>query len=195
MGVCLGSLCFDMDRSGSLRRVAVDPPGQPTPRRSIVTATVRNRIIAGAALLVAACALAFVAFGNLEKNFVFYWSPSEMLAKGSQAYGATIRLGGVVKGDSIQWDANHTRVQFQVADNKEPTAPSVQVMSDQVPPQMFREGIGVVVEGSFDKSQVFSAQRLMVNHSNEYRAPKPGEQPMDWKKTVSEGSTSTARQP
>ena len=40
---------------------------------------------------------------------------------------------------------------------------------------MFRESIGVVVEGTYDQSQVFSSNRLMVNHSNEYRAPKPGE--------------------
>ena len=39
---------------------------------------------------------------------------------------------------------------------------------------MFREGIGVVVEGTFDKSQVFSSNRLMVNHSNEYRPPEAG---------------------
>ncbi len=39
---------------------------------------------------------------------------------------------------------------------------------------MFRERIGVVVEGTFDKSQTFTSSRLMVNHSNEYRPPKPG---------------------
>jgi len=48
----------------------------------------------------------------------------------------------------------------------------VQVRTTEVPPQMFRERIGVVVEGTFDKSQVFQGSRLMVNHSNEYRAPK-----------------------
>ena len=40
---------------------------------------------------------------------------------------------------------------------------------------MFRERIGVVVEGSFDRSQTFTSSRLMVNHSNEYRPPKPGD--------------------
>ncbi len=65
--------------------------------------------------------------------------------------------------------------------------------STEVPPQMFREGIGVVVEGTFDKSQVFSSNRLMVNHSNEYRAPKPGEEPRKWQETLSEGSTTAAQ--
>ena len=70
-------------------------------------------------------------------------------------------------------------------------AVAVMVRSTEVPPQMFREGIGVVVEGTFDKSQVFSSNRLMVNHSNEYRAPKPGEEPRKWQETL-EGSTTAA---
>ena len=118
-----------------------------------------------------------------------------MIAKGSRAYHATIRLGGIVKEGSVQWDANHTRVQFRVADNKDSASVSVPVVCNQVPPQMFREGIGVVVEGSYDRTHVFTAQRLMVNHSNEYRAPKPGEKNEDWKNTLSEGNTSTARAP
>jgi cytochrome c-type biogenesis protein CcmE len=48
----------------------------------------------------------------------------------------------------------------------------VLVRSTEVPPQMFRDRIGVVVEGTYAPSQVFSSNRLMVNHSNEYRAPK-----------------------
>ncbi len=49
---------------------------------------------------------------------------------------------------------------------------------------MFREGIGVVVEGTFDATQVFKTNRLMINHSNEYRPPKPGEDPEKWKKSM-----------
>jgi cytochrome c-type biogenesis protein CcmE len=143
-------------------------------------AAVRNRLIALVALAVAGGGLAFIAFGNLGQNLVFYWSPGEMLSKGDFAYGPTIRLGGIVKAGSIEWQAQHTRLQFRIADNKEPNASSVLVSSTEVPPQMFREGIGVVVEGTFDKSQVFRTSRLMVKHSNEYRPPKPGENTKDW---------------
>ena len=156
-------------------------------------ASVRNRLIAIGALLVAGGGLAFIAFGNLGQNLVFYWSPGEMLSKGSSAYGPTIRLGGIVKSGSLQWEAAHTRLQFRVADNKDPNAPSVLVSSTEVPPQMFREGIGVVVEGTFDQSQVFTSNRLMVNHSNEYRPPKEGEKEHQWKNTLNEGSSPTAR--
>jgi len=156
-----------------------------------MTPVIRNRLIAVGALLVAGAGLAFVAFGNIGENLVYYWSPAEMVSQGEKAYGPTIRLGGVVKPGSIQWNAEHTTLHFQVANDHKPEAVAVTVRSTEVPPQMFREGIGVVVEGTYDKSQVFSSNRLMVNHSNEYRAPKPGEEPRKWQETV-EGSTTAA---
>ena len=145
----------------------------------------RNRLLAVVALLCAGAALVFVAFGNMGKNLVFYWTPGEMLAQGSRAYGPTIRLGGVVQPGSLHWDAAHTDLSFRVADSAKPDAVSVLVRARETPPQMFRERIGVVVEGTFDRSQTFHSQRLMVNHSNEYRPPKPGEGPDQWKTTVS----------
>ena len=150
-----------------------------------MTSATRNRLIAVGALLVAGAALSFVAFGNIGKNLVFYWTPGEMLAQGSKAYGPTIRLGGIVQPGSLQWDAAHTHLTFRVADSDKQGAPSVLVRSTETPPQMFRERIGVVVEGTFDRSQTFTSSRLMVNHSNEYRPPKPGDGPDKWKTTVS----------
>ena len=134
-----------------------------------MTPVARNRVIAVVSLLVAGAGLAFVAFGNIGENLVYYWSPTEMLAQGEKAYGPTIRLGGVVQPGSIQWNAEHTTLHFRVADDVKEGAPSVLVRSTETPPQMFRDKIGVVVEGTYDKSGVFSSNRLMVNHSNEYR--------------------------
>ncbi len=95
-----------------------------------------------------------------------------MLAQGEKAHGPTIRLGGQVQPGSIQWNEQHTTLHFRVMDSENPGAAHVMVRTTEVPPQMFRERIGVVVEGTFDKGQVFQGSRLMVNHSNEYRAPK-----------------------
>lgn len=52
----------------------------------------------------------------------------------------------------------------------------VHVKASGVPPQMFREGIGVVVEGTMTPEGHFAGNRLMVSHDNEYRAPEDGEQ-------------------
>jgi cytochrome c-type biogenesis protein CcmE len=152
----------------------------------------RNRLVAVVALLVAGSGLALVAFGNIGDNLVYYWSPSELLANQDKAYTATIRLGGVVLPGSIQWNEQHTTLEFRVADKNAPDAQSVLVRSTETPPQMFREKIGVVVEGTYDKSGLFSSNRLMVNHSNEYRAPKEGEAPREWKESLSDGTTAAA---
>ena len=137
-----------------------------------MTQQTRNRLIAVAALLVAGAGLTLVAFGNIGENLVYYWRPSEMISQGDKAYGPIIRLGGQVQPGSIQWDAQHTTLHFRVMDDEKPGAAQVLVRTSEVPPQMFRERIGVVVEGTYDASQTFQGSRLMVNHSNEYRAPK-----------------------
>lgn len=155
-----------------------------------MTGETRNRLIAIGAILVAGAALAWVAFGNIGENLVYYWKPSEMVAQGEKAYGATVRLGGVVVPGSLKWSAEHTSLTFEVADNHLPTAQRVKVSSEVTPPQMFREGIGVVVEGTYANDLVFKTNRLMVNHSNEYRAPgSDGGMPNDWKGSLSQADT------
>jgi cytochrome c-type biogenesis protein CcmE len=56
----------------------------------------------------------------------------------------------------------------------------VHVKSTGVPPQMFRENIGVVVEGTMTRAGYFQCNRLMVSHNNEYKAPQKGH-PVDRK--------------
>lgn len=129
----------------------------------------RNRWFALAALLAAGAALAVLTVGGIGKNLVYYWGPTELHAAGDKAVGASIRLGGLVAEGSVKRTTGASNVEFDVIDR--PGA-RVHVKCTGVPPQMFRERIGVVVEGTYDASQTFQGSRLMVNHSNEYRAPK-----------------------
>ena len=145
----------------------------------------RNRLIALGAILVAGSALAWIAFGNIGENLVYYWKPSEMVAQGAKAWGATVRLGGVVVPGTVVFNADKTALTFQVADSHAADAVKVNVKCDQTPPQMFREGIGIVVEGTLQQDQTFKTSRLMINHSNEYRAPTDGGMPSEaWKQSL-----------
>lgn len=130
-----------------------------------------GKLWAIAALAVAGGALAWISVGDLGENLVYYWSPTEMTAQKEKALGATIRLGGLVEPGSIQQEG--TTLTFRVTDGTTVTA----VTTREVPPQMFREGIGVVVEGTVDASGHFTSTRMMVKHDNEYRAPESGEKP------------------
>ena len=142
----------------------------------------QRRLFLVGALTVAGGALAFVAYGNLGENLVYYWDPSQLVEHGDEAYGASIRLGGLVKAGSVDWDAENNELRFEVTDDKQ----TVAVINRGAPPQMFREGIGVVVEGTMVKSGTFESDRLMVKHSNEYRAPEEGVAVKDLYSTVEE---------
>lgn len=131
----------------------------PSPRRS--------KWFALAAIGVAATALLAITVGGIGRNLIYYWGPSELCAAGDKAIGATIRLGGQVAPGSIDYGEGASSLQFDVVDAHH----SVHVKSNGVPPQMFREGIGVVVEGTLTKAGYFESHRLMVSHNNEYRAP------------------------
>lgn len=140
----------------------------------------RRWVIAGAAVIVAA--FGWLLFGGLEKNVVFFLTPQELLAKGTEGVGVPVRLGGQVKPGSVKWDPQTLDLRFTVTDG----AREVAVHSTGAPPQMFRDGMGVIVEGRVGSAGTFEATGLMVKHSNEYRAPKPGEAAHDRYKTLLE---------
>lgn len=130
----------------------------------------KTRIFMIAAFAVAAVAFIVIAAGGINKNLVYYWTPTDLHKAGDKAFGATIRLGGMVAPGSVK---NHTGVSGLEFDVKDATG-IVHVKSSGVPPQMFRENIGVVVEGTMSRSGYFQCNRLMVSHNNEYKAPKAG---------------------
>jgi len=130
----------------------------------------RSRLFLLVALGVAAIAFGVIATTGISRNLVYYWSPSDITHAGDKAYGATIRLGGQVAPGSIRM-GNGSLTDFDVTDRKT----TVHVKASGIPPQMFREGIGVVVEGTMVRPGYFQSDRLMVSHNNEYRAPKDGE--------------------
>ena len=143
----------------------------------------RKWIIGGAIVIVAV--FAWLLFGGLQKNVVFFLTPQELLAKGTDGVDVPVRLGGQVKPGSVKWNAQTLDLRFIVTDGVR----EVPVHSTGAPPQMFRDGMGVVVEGRFGSSGVFDATGLMVKHSNEYRPPKPGESAHEKYKTLIQQST------
>ena len=136
----------------------------------------RTRLFMVGAFLVAGIAFAVIAGSGINENLVYYWTPSELEKAGDKAYGATIRLGGMVSPGSIRNRAGVSGLEFDVKD----ATSVVHVKSDGVPPQMFRENIGVVVEGTMHRGGYFKSNRLMVSHNNEYKAPEAGH-PIDQK--------------
>ena len=143
----------------------------------------KKTVIGGATVIVAT--FAWLLFGGLRENVVFFLTPQELLAKGNDGVGVPVRLGGQVKPGSVQWNAETLDLRFTVTDG----AGEMAVHSTGAPPQMFRDGMGVIVEGRVGSGGVFQASGLMVKHSNEYKAPKPGEEAHEKYKTLIKQST------
>lgn len=145
-----------------------------------MNSTTQRRVFLGGALVVAGLALGIVSFADIGENLVYYWDPTQVQEAGSKALGADIRLGGVVVAGSLDWNEDSGELRFTVSDG----ANTVSVHNSGAPPAMFREGIGVVVEGTMTKDGTFESDRLMVKHSNEYRAPEEGAEAADLYETV-----------
>lgn len=138
------------------------------------------------AVIVVLGAFGWLLYGNLDKNIVFFLTPQELLAKGVDGYEVPVRLGGQVKPGSVQWDAKTLDLRFAITDG----TGEIAVRSKGAPPQMFRDGMGVVVEGRYERSGLFQATNLLVKHSNEYHPPKAGEKPQEMYKSLIKGTGS-----
>ncbi len=140
----------------------------------------QRRLMLVIALVVMGGAFGVLASGALTDNLVPYHDPTTVLAAGSSAVGPTLRLGGQVAPDSVTFDEQAQTLSFALTDGVN----TIDVHTRGVPPDMFREGIGAVVEGKLDAQGTFQGTRILVKHSNEYRAPEEGKHPTDIYETV-----------
>ena len=123
-------------------------------------------IVATLTALAASVALILVAF---EDNVVFFYSPSDLLKKRP---GPTqkLRIGGLVKKDSIKREPGVTEVSFEVTDLNN----SVAVVFTGILPDLFREEQGVVAEGTY-REQLFYATQILAKHDEQYMPPEVAE--------------------
>jgi cytochrome c-type biogenesis protein CcmE len=127
----------------------------------------QTRWFAVVAIAIAGAAVLAIAAGSIGENLVYYWGPKELRAAGDKAVGASIRLGGQVAAGSVKPGNGVSDLEFDVTDGEA----RVHVLSRGIPPQLFRDRIGVVVEGTMTDAGIFEGHRLMVSHDNRYRAP------------------------
>ena len=98
----------------------------------------------------------------LKDSIVFFNTPTDVAEK-HVAPGARIRLGGLVANGSVtRGDA--LSVRFEVTDGNR----SIPVTFQGILPDLFREGQGVVAEGSLDGSGVFKADNVLAKHDERY---------------------------
>ena len=117
------------------------------------------------ALGLLAIVIGFLVWGNLTDNLVYYLTPSEAVEqRGERPDGERFRLGGLVEENGMEETTGGVR--FVVGDG----AASITVDHTGTPPQLFRPGIGVVVEGTWEGDR-FRSDTLLIHHDEQYRAP------------------------
>ena len=121
----------------------------------------RRLTLIGAGLGVLGVAAALVLFA-LRDSIVFFNSPSDIVEK-HVAPGSRIRLGGLVKPGSLTRGDN-LFIKFEVTDGNR----SIPVTYTGILPDLFREGQGVVTEGTLDPSGTFKADTILAKHDETY---------------------------
>lgn len=121
-------------------------------------------IAGGLGLLALATALVLNA---LQSNLVFFFSPTQVVAKEAPRNGS-FRVGGLVEQGSVRREADGLTLRFIVTD----TAHTVPVTYEGLLPDLFREGKGVVVAGKLDADGVFRATEVLAKHDENYMPPE-----------------------
>jgi len=121
----------------------------------------RRVVLIGTGLGVLGVAAALVLFA-LRDTIVFFNSPTDVVEK-HVVPGTRIRLGGLVKpGSLVHTDALNVR--FEVTDGNK----AILVAYAGSLPDLFREGQGVVAEGTLDGAGVFKAETILAKHDETY---------------------------
>ena len=117
-------------------------------------------VIAGLTMLGVAAALVLTAF---EDNIVFFYSPTDITEKALRP-GQTVRLGGLVQADRVKKASDGVTTEFVITD----TNKTISVRYAGLLPDLFREGQGVVTQGSLGPDGTFVASEVLAKHDENY---------------------------
>ena len=127
---------------------------------------VKSRIFFLFFLSILAVAIIFFTLRSLEENVVYFLSPTEIYNKTDISLKKKIRVGGLVKINSV--NKSETSISFIITDlNKE-----IIVSYNGLLPNLFSEGKGVVAEGKLKDKKYFVADKILAKHDENYMPPE-----------------------
>lgn len=140
-----------------------ETPRQPTQRtsRAATRKTRRLRIVlAGMTMLGISVALVLFAF---QDSLVFFYTPSDLAGRDIKP-GQRVRLGGLVEEGSVRKSTDGLTTLFVITD----LSSTVEVSFTGIPPDLFREGQGVVAEGTLEADGTMVAADVLAKHDENY---------------------------
>ncbi|MBI3804815.1 MAG: cytochrome c maturation protein CcmE [Nitrospirae bacterium] len=115
-------------------------------------------------ILIVVGGVGYLVFGNFGKNLIYFVTPSEVVTFAPDHYGKKVRVAGLVVKNSLKVVPNTLQLTFDLTDGAE----KIPVAFEGVPPDLFKEGQGAVVEGFWDADRTFHSQMIMAKHSEDY---------------------------
>ena len=146
----------------------------------------KRLLVIGVVLAVLGAAIALI-LNAFQSNLVFFLSPSQVVHHEAPE-GRTFRLGGMVVAGSLR--RNGVQVQFDVTD----LAQTVPVRFEGILPDLFKEGKGVVAQGTIENG-VFMAREVLAKHDENYMPPEAAEALKNAAKTNARAAASLVTQP
>jgi len=131
----------------------------------------RNRQVLIGGLVILA-SIGYLVWTGTQQALVYFYTPSEIQAREVGRTGRRIRLGGLVVEGSLTHAPDTLTYTFQLTDG----GARVPVRFTGIPPDLFKEGTGAIVEGQIGADGVFNADLIMAKHNEEYRPPS-GDRP------------------
>ena len=123
---------------------------------------VKSRIFFLFFLSILAVAIIFFTLKSLEENVVYFLTPTEIYNKTDISFKKKIRVGGLVKINSV--NKGETLINFIITDlNNE-----IIVSYNGLVPNLFSEGKGVVAEGKLKDKKYFIADKILAKHDENY---------------------------
>ena len=126
---------------------------------------VKLRILFISLLLISVILSIFLVLKSLEKNVVYFLSPTE-IKELSEIENKKIRIGGMVKDSSIVLESEN--IYFIITDFKY----EINVSYSGLVPNLFQEGKGVVAEGFLKDKSFLIAEKILAKHDENYMPPE-----------------------
>ena len=127
---------------------------------------VKSRMIFLILLLLSATVIIFFILKSLEENVVYFFSPTEIYDMPNISFNKKIRIGGLVKENSLS--KSQKSIKFIITDLKN----EIIVSYDGLVPNLFSEGKGVIAEGQLKDKKYFVANKILAKHDENYMPPE-----------------------
>ena len=132
----------------------------------MLTKKIKTRLLFLASITLITLSFLIFIYLNLKQNILYFKTPSEIFTNTSIEARSMIRVGGMVKKDSIQQNKNE--IKFILTDYKKEL---IVVYSGAVP-NLFSEEQGAVVEGILNDKKYLIADRILAKHDENYMPPQ-----------------------